>query len=121
MAEDTKTHSISRELANYRETMRECPVCHNGARIVKRLRVNSDEATGNITFGGEYWVCEDHDTDTDHYQLSPGGGKRGAKPRETTTAHVPKRFQPDFVELPRSAMSVHKRNSDGTRTPLGKV
>ena len=118
MAEDTKTHYITNDLARYRETMRECPVCNNGARIVKRLRVNSNEETGNITFGGEYWVCEDHDTDTDHYQLSPGGGRRGAKPRETVGAHVPKRFKPDFVELPRGPGHVIRRGKDGSRTVI---
>ena len=119
---DTKTHIITRDLANYREADRTCPVCCNGTSIVKRLRVNtnegSDSITCNITIGGAYWVCEAHDTDWDHYQYSPGEGKRGAKPRETVGVTVPKRFQPDFVELPRTAMAVHKRNKDGAITPL---
>jgi len=119
--DEPKTHYISRKLADYRESDRTCPMCCDGTRIKKQFKLRTDEVTGSMLFEGEWWECEKHIGNTDHYQLSPGGGEKGAKPRETVGAHVPKRFHADYVEPPRSAMSVHKRSRDGTITPLAKV
>ncbi len=114
---DTKTHQISRQLADFREADRCCPVCNDGTRIVMRHRVYTDDE-GNVTgVGGTYWVCAEHDTDYDHYQYSPGGGKKGAKPRETVGASVPQRFLPPKPEVP-SARVVKRDRVTGTITPL---
>jgi hypothetical protein len=118
VTEDTKTHIISQKLANYREADRCCPVCDDGTRIKRMQVVNVNEETGNITFGGYYWVCESNPDDTDHYQYSPGGGRRGAKPRESVHAHVPERFKPSFVMQPRGPGHVIKRGKDGKKTVI---
>lgn len=112
---DTKTHIITRDLANYRETDRCCPICNDGTRIVKRLKVLKNDE-GNINgFGGHYWVCANHDDNWDHYNYSPGGGKN--KPRETNGATVPRQFLPP--EPPKPSMRVVKRDrATGTITPL---
>lgn len=114
--EDTKTHIISRELANYREADRCCPTCNDGTRIKQQQRWVPDEASGNPKFCGVFWVCVNHPDDTDHYQYSPGGGSRGAKPRETNGAVVPRKFLPPEPDKPR--VMVVKRQPNGHRVPL---
>jgi len=114
--DDTKTHIISSDLARFREADRCCPACNDGTRIVKRQRVTVDKEQDTITFGGFYWVCDRYPEDYDHYQYSPGGGRNGAKPRETVGVVVPRKFMPPPPYVP--SARVVKRNADGSHTPL---
>lgn len=63
-----------------------CPVCHGHLVIKLRKWGQPDEETGKRgKFLGEYYVCAGHESDWDHFNLSPGGGKRNAPAYVTPT------------------------------------
>lgn len=87
--EEIKTHIITPALYDFRDSDRCCPRCNDGTRIGKRFRTYEDPETGRVYNQGCYWSCDRYPNDTDHYQLSPGGGDKCAKPRETNGLAVP--------------------------------
>lgn len=75
---DKNTHSITPEQLVEREREGVCPRCNSPLAWMKP----KDDGDGN--YRGGFWVCSRHRFGwADHYQLSPGGGTRNAKPRET--------------------------------------
>lgn len=107
--DDNKTSTISPELAEYR-VGKPCPTCGDYL-VIMVPRYREDPETGRISFSGHYGVCAGHSDDTDHYQLSPGGGKKGMKPRETTGSPLPRKFLPEVPGV--LATRVVKRTAAG--------
>lgn len=117
MKKERKTHFISEQLLDFRLADRTCPVCLNGCRIIRVLKMIEDPSTGEARpGGGAYWVCENHRNDWDHYNLSPGGGDKCTKPRESIHAYVPERLRQGYVEPGRTCGHVIKRSPDGQHT-----
>ena len=95
---DNKTNIIDRKVADAR-VGNPCPTCGDHLVILVN-RFTEDPETGAVKFGGQYGVCAGHADDTSHYELSPGGGKKGAKPRETAGCPIPASLRPQTADRP---------------------
>lgn len=107
MQDDTRTVIISRRLADHR-VGNPCPVCGDFLVVMVTRPGKEDDVTGQRGFGGRSGVCAGHRDDTDHYDLSPGGGKGDAKPRETRGCDVPRHLREGYMEQGRSRGHVVK-------------